>query len=97
VKPFRRFCFLLLLLAFLIPLNVAWLYFDYYSQIELRVRKNLSSEDNESLLVLFKKNPRNFYAPVASVQNQLISFLEFSFSSPAGIFITRLNNPVLRC
>jgi len=97
VKLYRRFCLFLLLLSLLIPLNVAYLYYDYYSEIELRVRKNFSSEDEESLLILFKKNPRIIYAPVVSVQNHLLSLLEVSFFPPCGIILTHLNNLVLRC
>ena len=97
VKLYRRFCIFLLLVSFLIPLNVAYFYYDYYSEIELRVRKHFSNEDEESLLNLFKKNPRVIYAPVASAQNHLLSLLEVSFFHPCGIILTRPNNLVLRC
>ncbi len=97
MRLYRRYFFILLLLSILIPVNVAWLYYGYYSQIELQVRKNFSSEDEESLLVLFKKNPRIIYAPAASVQNNLLFFLEVSFSFPCGILPAPSNNFVLRC
>jgi len=97
MKLYRRFSLFLLLLSFLIPLNVACLYFDYYSEIELRVRKNFSSQDQESLLILFKKNPRIIYMPAVSVQNLLLSLFEVSFFSPCGIILTHPQNPVLRC
>lgn len=97
MKLYRRYCLFLLLLSFLIPLNVAYLYFGYYSEIELQVRKNFSSEEKESLLVLFKKNPRLIYVPEASVQNQLLSLLEISFLPLCGIILTPPNNLVLRC
>jgi len=97
VKLYRRFCLFLLLLSFLIPLNVAYLYYDYYSEIELQVRKSFSSEDEESLLILFKKNPRIIYAAGVSVQNHLLSLLEVSFFPPCGIILIHLNNLVLRC
>ena len=97
MKFYRRYCLFLLLLSFLIPLNVAYLYFDYYSEIELQVRKNFSAEEEESLLVLFKKNPRIIYVPVASVQNHLLSLLEVSFLPPCGIVLPPPNNLVLRC
>jgi hypothetical protein len=97
VKLYRHFGLFLLLISFLIPLNVAYLYYDYYSGIELRVRKNFSSEDEESLLILFKKNPRIIYTPAASGQNHLLSLFEVSFFSPCGIILTHLHNLVLRC
>lgn len=97
MKLFRRFCLFLLLLSFLIPLNVAYLYYDYYSEIELQVRKNFSSENEESLLTLFKKNPRIIYMPAVSEQNHLLSLLEVSFLPPYAITPTHPNNLVLRC
>jgi hypothetical protein len=97
MKLYRRFCLFLLLLSFLIPLNVAYLYFDYYSGIELQVRKSFSSEDEESLLILFKKNPRIIFMPAMSGQNHLLSLLEVSFLPPYGIIPTHPNNLVLRC
>ena len=97
MKLYRRFCLFLLLLSFLIPLNVAYLYYDYYSETELQVRKNFSNEDEESFLTLFKKNPRVIYAPAVSVQNHLLSLLEVSFFHPCGIILTHPNNFVLRC
>lgn len=97
MKLYRRFSFTLLLFSFLIPFNVACLYFDYYSEIELRVRKNFSTQDEESLLVLFKKNPRIIDMPAVSVQNLLLSLFEVSFFSPCGIILAHPQNPVLRC
>jgi hypothetical protein len=84
-------------MSFLIPLNVAYLYYDYYSEIELQIRKNFSSQDEESLLILFKKNPRIIYLPPASAQNHLLSLLDVSFFSPCGIILTLPTNLVLRC
>jgi hypothetical protein len=97
VKFYRRYSIFLLLLSFIIPLNVGYLYFDYYSEIELQVRKNLSAEEEESLLVLFKKNPRIIYAPVASVQNHPLSLLEVTFLPFCGTILTPQTNLVLRC
>jgi hypothetical protein len=97
VKLYRRYCLFLLLMSFLIPLNVAYLYYDYYSEIELQIRKNFSSQDEESLLILFKKNPRIIYLPAASAQNHLLSLLDVSFFSPCGIILTLPTNLVLRC
>jgi hypothetical protein len=84
-------------MSFLIPLNVAYLYYGYYSEIELQIRKNFSSQDEESLLILFKKNPRIIYLPAVSAQNHLLSLLEVSFFSPCGIILAPSTNLVLRC
>jgi len=97
VKLYRRYCLILLLMSFLIPVNVAYLYYDYYSGIELQIRKNFSSQDEESLLILFKKNPRIIYLPAASAQNHLLSLLDVSSFSPCGIIPIQPNNVVLRC
>ena len=97
MKLYRRLGLLLLLMSFFIPLNVAYLYYDFYSEIELQVRKNFSAEEEESLLILFKKNPRIIYAPEASVQNYLLSLLEGFFLPPCGIILSHPNNLVLRC
>ena len=97
MKLYHRFCLVLLLLSFLIPLNVAYLYYDYYSEIQLQVRKTFSTEDEESFLILFKKNPRIIHAPAVSLQNHLLSLLEVSFFHPCGIILTHPDNLVLRC
>lgn len=97
MKLYRRLAFFLLLMSFLIPLNVAYLYYDYYSEIKLQVRKNFSAEEEESLLILFQKNPRLIYAPAVPIHNYLLSLFEVSFFHPCGLIITHLNNLVLRC
>ena len=97
MKLYRRYCLFLLLMSLLIPLNVAYLYYGYYSEIELQIRKNFSAAEEENLLILFKKNPRIIYAPAASAQNYLPSLLEVSFLSPCGIIPTQPNDVVLRC
>ncbi len=84
-------------MSFLIPLNVAYLNFDYYSEIELQVRKSFSAEEEESLLISFKKNPRLIYAPVASAPNHLFPLLEVSFFPLCEIILTSPHNLVLRC
>jgi hypothetical protein len=97
VKVYRRNCLFLLLLSFLIPFNVAYLYFDYYSEIELQIRKNFSAEKEESLLILFKKNPRIIDVPAVSSQIQSLSLLEVSLLPPCEIVLSAPNDLVLRC
>lgn len=97
MRLYRRFCLFLLFLSFLIPLNVAYLYYDHYSGIELQLRKHFSNEDEESLLSLFKKNPRVIYSPVLSVKDHLLSLLEISFFYSGEVVLTHPTNLVLRC
>jgi len=84
-------------MSLLIPLNIAYLYYDYYSGIELQIRRNFSSQDEESLLIQFKKNPRIIYLPAVSAQSHLLLLLEVSSFSPCGIILTPPTNLVLRC
>jgi len=97
LKLYRRYCLFLLVISFLIPLNVAYLYYDYYSEVEFQFRKSFSTEEEESLLILFKKNPRIIPAVAASLQNYVLSLFDISFLPPCGIILSHPNNLVLRC
>ena len=97
VKVYQRFCIVLLFLSLLIPLNVAYYYYDHYSEIKLQVRKHFAVEDEDSLLIQFKKNPRIIYSPVLSVQNHLHFLLEVSFLCHWEAFFTNPKDLVLRC
>ncbi|HSR12104.1 MAG TPA: hypothetical protein VLS90_11735, partial [Thermodesulfobacteriota bacterium] len=55
--------FFLLLVSFLIPCNVAYLYHDYYEDIDCLARKHFTAADEEDLLTVLKKNPRLLYSP----------------------------------
>ncbi len=89
--------YLLLFLSFSIPFNVAYLYFDYYSDMDLMLRKHFSSDDDESLLTLFKKNPRVLHNPGLSVQDQVFALPEVSFFQTYSVLPQDLKGPVLRC
>ncbi len=97
VKRYRGFCFFLLALSFLIPINVAYLYYDQYAEIELQTRKRFSNEDEESLLTLLKKNPPVLYSPGPSIQHHMISLLEVFFFQSNSFLPTDSKNPILRC
>lgn len=97
MKRYRGFCFFILALSFLISFNVAYLYYDYYAEFNLKVRKHFSNEDEESLLTLFKKNPRVLYYPGPSIQHHMISLLQVSFFQPYSFLSKDSKNPVLRC
>ena len=98
MKRFRRFRFLLLLLYCTIPLNVAYLSIDYYSEMDLMVRKHFSTEDDEDFLALVKKNPRALYYPGLSVQHHVNSLPEISFFRFCSSFsFPEAKDLVLRC
>ena len=97
MKRLRGYCFFLLAISFLIPLNVGYLYYDHYTDIDLQSRKHFSVEDEESLLTLFQKNPRVFYNPGPAIQHHMISLLEVSFFQSYSFLPEDSKNPVLRC
>jgi len=97
VKRRRGLIYFLLVLSFLIPFNVAYLYFDYYSDVDLMPRKHFSSEDEESLLALFKKSPRVLHNPGLSIQDHVFNFSEVSFFQTFSTLPRDSKNPVLRC
>ena len=97
MKRYRGFYFLLLAIAFLIPFNVAYLYYDHYTDIDLQSRKHFSNEDEESLLTLFQKNPRVFYHPGLSIQHHMDSLLQLSFFQSYSFLPEDSKSPVLRC
>jgi len=93
----RRYCLFLLFLSSFIPLNIAYLYYDHYSGIELKLRKHFSNADDESLLTQFQKNPRVFYSPMLSLKSHLLSLLEISFLFYNEVRLRHPQNLVLRC
>jgi hypothetical protein len=97
VKRLQKYCLFLLVLSFLVPVQVAYLYYDYYSDIELQTRKRFSNDDEENLLFWFKKNPRVFHPPDVSLQHQLAALVELSFIQPLCFLLPDAKNFVLRC
>lgn len=97
VKRCRGFGFFLLTLSFLISFNSAYLYYDYYAEINLKVRKHFANEDEENLLTLVKKNPRVLDNPGLSIQYHMISLLRVSFFHSYSFLPTDSKNSVLRC
>ena len=93
----RGFGFFLLALSLLIALNVAYLYHDYYEEVDLLVRKHFSESDEENLLTFIKKNPRVFDFPGLSTQHNIISALEVFFFQPYSPILQDSSTPILRC
>lgn len=88
----------LLCISFLIPLNVAYLYQDYYQGIDFLARKHFTTEDEEDFLTIVKKNPRILYYPGISVQQALTFLLELSFLQVFSPFLPQnVKSFVLRC
>ncbi len=97
MKWYRRYCLFLVFLSSLIPLNVAYFYYDYHSGIELQLRKHFSNQDEEGLLTLFEKNARAIHFSVLSTQNYLLFSLQIPFFYADWVVLTHPKNPVLRC
>jgi hypothetical protein len=88
----------LLLIAFLIPLNVAYLYHAYYEDIDFLARKHYTEQDEEDFLTVVKKNPRILYYPGLSGLDRMAFLLEFSFLEFfSSIFCQNVKAFVLRC
>lgn len=97
MKRYRSFYFFALAISFLNPFNMAYLYYDHYSEIDLEIRKHFSTQDKETLLTLLKKNPRILYYAELSIQNHMIFALEVSFFQSYSFLPQDSMNPVLRC
>jgi hypothetical protein len=97
VKHRRNLGIFLLAVSLLIPWNVAYLYYDYYTDVDFLVRKHLSAEEDEGLLSLFKENSRVLVPPGQHIHQPVISFLQVMFYQPNPILPADSKHPVLRC
>ena len=93
----RSLAIFLLAVSILIPWNVGYLYYDYYTEADLLVRKHLSAEDEDGLLNLFKENSRVLIQPGQHFQQHVISFLQVIFFQPDSLLSADPEHPVLRC
>ena len=97
MKRFRKHPLFLLAIALVLPLGVAFLYYDFYDDHDLVCLKQISMADNEDLLSFLRKNPRVFVASYEPPQSAGInlsdtkSFLSIHSASPAQ------TNSILRC
>ncbi len=97
MKRFRKHPLFLLAIALVLPLGVAFLYYDFYDDSDLVGLKQISMADNEDLLSFLRKNPRVFVAahePYRSAGINLCdtkSFLSIHSASPTQ------TNSILRC
>jgi hypothetical protein len=97
VKRRRLVGIFLLAVSFLIPWNVAYLYYDYYTEADFLVRKHLSAEEDEGLLSLFKENSRVLIQPGQNLQQHVIPFFQVIFFQPDSLLSVAPKHPVLRC
>jgi hypothetical protein len=97
VKRRRLFSIFLLAVSLLIPWNVAYLYYNYYTEADILVRKHLSEEDDDGLLSLFKEKTRVFLPPGERIQQPVISFLWVIYCQPNPFLPADLKQSVLRC
>ncbi len=94
----RRGIYLLLLaLAFSIPFHIAYLYYDFYGDLNFHYRKYYSAVDNENLLTYLKDNPRALYQPPASAQNPFVPLLDYAPFASHSILLPESKDLVLRC
>jgi len=97
MKRFRKHPLFLLAIALVLPLGVAFLYYDFYDENDLVCLKQISMADNEDLLSFLRKNPRVFVAahePYRSAGINLCDtkpFLSIHSASPTQ------TNSILRC
>ena len=97
MKRRRKLGIFLLAISFLIPWNVAYLYYDYYTEVDLLVRKHLSEIEEDGILSLFKENSRVLVPPGQHIQQPVISFLQVMFCQPNPFLPADPKHPVLRC
>jgi hypothetical protein len=97
VKRYRVLIHFLLAISFFIPLNMAYLYADSYADIDLLPRKHLASEDEDSLLVFFQKNPRILVSPGPSIQPYVAWILGECFFLSDFFLPKDSKTAILRC
>jgi len=97
MKRLRKQPLFLLAIALVLPLGVAFLYYDFYDDNDLVCLKQISMTDNEDLLSFLRKNPRAFVAayelpqPAGINLSDTKSFLSIHSASPTQ------TNSILRC
>ena len=97
MKRFRRHPLFLLAIALVLPLGVAFLYYDFYDDNDLVCLKQISMADNEDLLSFLRKNPRVYVAAHEPYRSACINlcytkpFLSIHSDSPTQ------TNSILRC
>jgi hypothetical protein len=97
VKHRRLVGIFFIVVSLLIPWNVAFIYYNYYTEADLLVRKHLSEEDDDGLLSLFKENTRVLLPPGERIQKPVISFWWVISCQPSPFLPTELKLSVLRC
>ena len=89
--------FLILAIALSVPFHIAYLYFDYYGDLNFHYRKYYTAIDEENLLTYLRDNPRALYHPPVSFQEILLPFLEAAPLDSHSVFVPDSKEPVLRC
>jgi hypothetical protein len=97
VKRRRNLGIFLLAISFLIPWNAAYIYYDYYTEVDLLVRKHLSEGEEDGPLSLFKENSRFIVPPGQHIQQPMISFSQVISCRPNAFLPADLEHPILRC
>jgi hypothetical protein len=96
MKWLRKHSQVLLAVALMLPLGVAFLNYDFYEDNDLVRVSQISTTDGENLLSILKKNLRIFVAADETFQSTYINL----FETKSFIYINPSTNqaiPVLRC
>jgi hypothetical protein len=97
MKRLRRHRLYLLAIALVLPLGVAFLYYDFYDDNDLVCLKQISMADNEDLLSFLRKNPKVLVAADGPFQSAGMNLFETTSFHPVHPASTTQMSSVLRC
>lgn len=88
---------LLLVVVFFIPLNITYIYFQFYNEADLLGRKHFSEFDDDNFLNLSKENSQDLIPPDQFSQWSAISFCQEIFGQTYFILPSGSTHFILRC
>jgi len=97
MKRFRKHPLFLLAIALVLPLGVAFLYYDFYDDHDLVCLKQISMADNEDLLSYLRNNPRVCVAAYEPPQSAGINLSDPKFFLFIHSASPTQTNSILRC
>lgn len=87
----------LLAASLLIPLNLTYIYCEYYAEADLLGRKHFSEADDDDFLSLCKENSRVLITPSQFAQGLAYSFREKIFHQSYFVLPSELTPSIPRC
>jgi hypothetical protein len=97
MRQLRKHPRFLLIIALILPLVVAFLYYQFYDDSDLVVGKYYTKAEESDLLTFLRKNPKVFIAADGLFQSADIIFFETKSSHCTKPAATCQTNPILRC